>query len=63
MTRSNGPSRSAIAWYSVVRPVSPLKNTAWRGERITIDDHNVALRSPRLRPEKCCDGAAVIVTP
>ena len=62
MTRSNGPSRSRIVAYSAVSPVSPLKNTACRGERITSDDHSVALRSFRPRPEKCCDGAAVIVS-
>ena len=39
--------------------MSPLKNTACFGVRITIDDHSVALRSFRPRPEKCCDGAAV----
>ena len=59
MTRSNGPSRSRIVAYSVVRPVSPLKNTECRGERMTIDDHSVALRSWSPRPEKCCDGPAV----
>jgi hypothetical protein len=47
--------------YSEVSPVSPLKNTEWRGERITSDDHSVALRSFSPRPEKCCDGAAVTV--
>src|SRR6185503_6179257 len=62
MTRSNGPSRSRIDAYSVVSPVSPLKNTACCGERTTIDDHSVALRSFKPRPEKCCDGAAVITT-
>ena len=57
-----GPSRSRIDAYSVVRPVSPLKNTVCRGDRIAIDDHSVALRSCSPRPEKCCEGAAVIVT-
>lgn len=42
--------------YSLVRPVSPLKNTACLCERMTSDAHSVALRSFRLRPEKCCDG-------
>lgn len=51
ITRSNGPSRSRIVRYSVVRPVSPLKNTACRGERMTSEDHKVASRSWRLRPE------------
>ena len=63
MTRSNGPSRSRIVRYSVVNPVSPLKNTACRGERMTSEDHKVALRSWRPRPEKCCDGAAVTMSP
>ena len=58
--KGSEPRRGSPA-YSVVRPVSPLKNTAWRDERITIDDHSVALRSCRPRPEKCCDGAAVTV--
>jgi len=61
ITRSNGPSRSRIVAYSVVSPVSPLKNTAWRGVRIASDDHSVALRSFSARPEKCCAGAAVTV--
>ncbi len=30
--------------------------------RIASDDHSVALRSFSPRPEKCCDGAAVIVS-
>ena len=30
--------------------------------RITSEDHSVALRSFRPRPEKCCDGAAVTVS-
>ena len=30
--------------------------------RMTIEDHRVALRSFRPRPEKCCDGAAVTVS-
>ena len=47
--------------YSVVNPVSPLKNTACRRDRMESDDHNVALRSFNARPEKCCDGAAVTV--
>src|ERR1700684_1888225 len=50
-------------WYSVVKPVSPLKNTECPGERIASDDHSVALRSFSPRPEKCCDGAAVNTTP
>src|ERR1700722_15173108 len=62
MTTSNGPSRSRIDRYSVVKPVSPLKNTACLGERIASDDHSVALRSFNPRPEKCCDGAAVTTT-
>src|SRR5271170_4533390 len=49
--------------YSVVKPVSPLKNTACLGERIASDDHSVALRSFNPRPEKCCDGDAVNTTP
>ena len=31
--------------------------------RMTMDDPSVALRSLRLRPEKCCEGAAVTVRP
>ena len=46
--------------YSVVSPVSPLKKTPWRWERTTNDDQRVALRVFSVRPEKCCDGAAVI---
>src|ERR1700733_8643579 len=49
-------------WYSVVKPVSPLKNTECPGERIANDDHSVELRSFNPRPEKCCDGAAVNTT-
>ena len=52
-----------MAAYSPDRPVSPLKNTAWRGPRTTIDDHSVALRLLSVRPLKCCEGAAVIVRP
>src|SRR5690349_136879 len=48
--------------YSVVSPVSPLKKTECFCERMTSDDHNVALRSFKPRPEKCCDGAAVMIT-
>src|SRR5437773_10359071 len=62
ITRSNGPSRSRIVWYSVVRPVSPLKKTACRSVRTTKEDHNVELRLRRPRPEKCCEGAAVTVS-
>jgi len=28
---------------------------------MTIDDHKVALRSCRLRPEKCCEGVRDLV--
>jgi hypothetical protein len=59
---SNGPRRSPIVLYSEVRPVSPLKKTAWRVDRMANDDHSVALRSPSPRPEKCCEGAAVTTT-
>src|ERR1700733_3569145 len=48
--------------YSLVSPVSPLKKTAWRCERITSEDHSVELRFFRPRPEKCCDGVAVTVS-
>jgi hypothetical protein len=51
-----------MAAYSIVRPVSPLKNTACREERTVIDDHSVALRSRSPRPEKCWDGPAVTVS-
>lgn len=51
-----------MASYSVVRPVSPLKKTRCCAVRTTIDDHRVALRSFKPRPEKCCDGAAVTST-
>src|ERR1700732_696777 len=61
MTRSEGPSLLRIAWYSLVRPVSPLKNTVWCAERRTNADHNVELRLFGVRPEKCCEGAAVTV--
>src|SRR6267154_774366 len=63
ITTSNGPSCSRIDRYSVVKPVSPLKNTECLGERIATDDHNVELRPFSPRPEKCCDGAAVNTTP
>src|SRR5438034_2896904 len=56
------PSRSRIVWYSVVRPVSPLKKTACRSVRTTKEDHSVELRLRRPRPEKCCEGAAVTVS-
>src|SRR5215469_14813484 len=59
MVRSNGPSRSRITWYSVVRPVSLLKNTACRGECTTSEDQSVELRVLIVRPEKCWEGAAV----
>jgi hypothetical protein len=52
-----------MAAYSPDRPVSPLKNTAWRGPRTTMDDHSVLLRVFMVRPLKCCDGAAVMVRP
>src|SRR4051812_40648548 len=58
MTRSKAPKCWRIAEYSGVSPVSPLKKTEWVGPRTTKDDHNVELRLPRPRPEKCCDGAA-----
>src|SRR6516162_9470877 len=62
ITRSKGPQRSRMLWYSVVRPVSPLKNTVCRGERITSEDQSVELRLPGVRPEKCCEGVAVTVS-
>src|SRR6188768_2203613 len=63
MTKSNLPKRREISAYSGVRPVSPLKKTQCFGPRTTIDDQSVALREPKPRPEKCCDGAASIVSP
>ncbi len=48
--------------YSVVRPVSPLKNTECLAVRITRDDQSVALRSFSPRPLKCCEGAAVTLS-
>src|SRR5882762_745748 len=47
--------------YSVVSPVSPLKNTECFCVRMASDDHSVVLRSFSPRPEKCCEGAAVMV--
>ena len=64
ITRSNGPSRSRIASYSVVRPgVAAEEHRVPLASGSTSDDHSVALRSFRPRPEKCCDGAAVTVSP
>ena len=62
MTRSNGPRRSRIAWYSVVSPVSPLKKTVCRGVRITMEDQSVVLRLLKPRPEKCWEGVAVTLS-
>ena len=48
-----------MLWYSVVSPVSPLKNTVWFRARMTSEDQSVVLRVPGVRPEKCCEGVAV----
>ena len=58
ITTSKGPRRSRIVAYSDVRPVSPLKKTPCRGERIANDDHSVAFRLPKRAAGKvlrrCC---------
>src|SRR6266566_3912809 len=63
ITRSNGPSLWRISSYSVVSPVSPLKKNECFDPVTTNDDQSVKLRPDKPRPEKCCDGAAVNVSP
>ena len=48
--------------YSGVRPVSPLKKNEWSPFRTLKEDHAVVLRERGPRPEKCCDGVAVIAS-
>ena len=63
ITRSNGPRRSRICAYSVVSPVSPLKNH--RVPLRTDDERGpqgrVAVVQIRRR-ERCCEGAGGIVS-
>ena len=50
-----GPTCSRIVVYSVVKPVSPLKNTRDGVARPTIiDDHNVAFPVVEPPAQKCC---------
>ena len=57
-----GPSRARMSRYSSVSPVSPLKRRC-DSRSHHEDDQSEALPVPGVRPEKCWDGAAVIVTP
>ena len=60
-SRSNGPPFADRLIFGG-RPVSPLKNTTCRSERMTSEDHNVALRVVRRVLRNACDGAAVTVS-
>ena len=55
------PAARGSTWYSVVSPVSPLKKTACRRGADHQRRPQRGVAALRVRPEKCCEGAAVTV--